>query len=568
LAYSGRVDFKKIYNIKNIPHFKILFRDKRMSVLLLSAVLRTKEAILEELKEDLKKERYLLTVMDAETFGHHRPGLENLLLEIYQCKKFNKAFVSDLIARFGTGEEIEPRESTWSSEEQDFWLDKEKKITRANPFTQWRHPQNPIHSLQWSFTYFVIDLVKNLDKEAPYYLEVREKLDRALQSDQYWWASAKPWWSLEMIEQGAHILKEVMTSIPDLSQKKRDAAENYYRKILEIAFDWQRRGKIRQAYRESYRTAQGRKPYKKRVYGAVFNSIILEFEDEMKKAARRQEFEKAIKWRDAIYKLKAGTDIYDVLHVIDDLRISRELPSLKSFWEYAPEGFSEFAKEHFEEYSEEEFLSLQPEKFFEFIKKSFEDYLKGKEFAEVPRPLGMTWDRYGNFFLCEAPSAEIKFILGKEAWNSFSELRFKKEGVYHQLGGCEYHLKDKRIKIILRKDSLLWRFLELIKSNDADKGKNLKMAVLIESLNWSPLFFKEKRIMRGSLTPNTMTSSGTGQKQMEVSFVYTFGQGIKFKIAGFQAFQVKRRTFWKEIITNILKRAAAFLNKIILRLQD
>ena len=91
---------------------------------------------------------------------------------------------------------------------------------------------------------------------------------------------------------------------------------------------------------------------------------------------------------------------------------------------------------------------------------------------------------------------------------------------------------------------------------------------LIESLNWSPLFFKEKRIMRGSLTPNTMTSSGTGQKQMEVSFVYTFGQGIKFKIAGFQAFQVKRRTFWKEIITNILKRAAAFLNKIILRLQD
>ena len=75
--------------------------------------------------------------------------------------------------------------------------------------------------------------------------------------------------------------------------------------------------------------------------------MILEFEDQMEKSAKAHDYEKAIKWRDAIYKLKLGTDIYDVLHVVDELWTARKIPSVKPFLQHKPGEFSPFVKKHF-----------------------------------------------------------------------------------------------------------------------------------------------------------------------------------------------------------------------------
>jgi len=408
LANPNKEDFSKIYSVKDLPDFKIILRDKRVSVLILSAIVRSFKSFLQETgKAEIKKNRYLLTVMDAETFGHHRPGLETLLFEIYQNKKIPQLFLSELVEEFKTTKSIEPRESTWSSEEQDFWLNKEKK----HSFTLWFHPENPIHQKQWDFTYFVIDLVNTLNKKAFWYKEVREKLDQALQSDQFWWASAKPWWSLEMIEQGAYILKQVVFSIPNISFSKKKKAEQYYQEIIDLAFSWQRTGKIRQAYRQAMDTVRKR-PYKKRVFAGQFNSMILEFEDQMNKAIKAQEFEKAIKWRDAIYKLKSGADVYDVLHVVDDLRQVRYLPSLKDFWEYSSEDFSEFAQKHFIDFKKKNFIKKQPLQLFNEIKKAF---LK----KSMGHP-GFFRDEYDNIYFCEIPSKYIEHWPGEMGWDAMS----------------------------------------------------------------------------------------------------------------------------------------------------
>ena len=61
----------------------VYFRERRMSNLIMSAVVRSPETLKEAMAEDLKSSRYLITAMDGETFGHHRPGLEKLLFDIF-----------------------------------------------------------------------------------------------------------------------------------------------------------------------------------------------------------------------------------------------------------------------------------------------------------------------------------------------------------------------------------------------------------------------------------------------------------------------------------------------------
>ena len=508
LAATKKPDFKSIYTIKGLDDFKIIFRDKRISVLILSAIARSVRSFIQEIgKKELKKNRYLLTMMDAETFGHHRPGLENLLFQIYNDKKIKKVFVSELVKQFDADKKITPRDSTWSSEEQDFWLEKEK--TRS--FTLWNHPQNPIHHLQWEFTYFVIDMVKKLNKNAPHYKEVREKLDKALQSDQFWWASAKPWWSLEMIEAGAFLLKDIVFSIPDMAKTKKQKAREYYRQIIDIAFEWQRSGKIRHAYREAYETI-ARRPYKKRAFSGQYNAIILEFEDEINKAVKAQEFEKAIKWRDAIYKLKSGADIYDVLHVVDDLARSRKLPSLKDYWEHDVSEFSRFAKKHFIAYKEKTFKKKQPTQLFSTVKSAF---LKKK----MGHPLGFFRDEYNGLYLCEVPSELVEHLPGESGWDAMSLTKFPKPGTYHSPGQCIYELRGKKLKITITSRSVIGKFFTLVKQYDAKGGKWLKIAVLSEAQRWSPVFFKKSK---------------SGKFTAAIPYrVSKIGNGLKFKIFGF-----------------------------------
>jgi len=78
----------------------------------------------------------------------------------------------------------------------------------------------------------------------------------------------------------------------------------------------------------------------------------------MNRAAADQDFERAVKWRDAVVKIHLGTDIYDILHVVDELWLGRNVkwaqPQVKPFLEHDWGEFSDFAKRHFRDVSSEE----------------------------------------------------------------------------------------------------------------------------------------------------------------------------------------------------------------------
>ena len=322
IAFNGepeKVNYKKIYKVKN-TNLGIFFRERRLSNLIMSAVVRSKETLLQAMKNDLNSGRYLITAMDAETFGHHRPGLEKMLFDIFEASEFEFVKISDIPEYYHECEEVIPVQSTWASSPDD--------IKAGIQFLSWRDPVNIIHKFQWGFLNFTLDEFYKVDVSLPAYDILREKMDKAMSSDHFWWASAKPWWSLEMIEIGAWMLLDVLKSLPDISKEKINQARNFYTKIISTAFNWQRTGKIRQMMKEQKSIL--RIPFKDRTIsrGGPEKGVYYAFMDMIKRlekeAARKKEYEKAILWRDAIYKFQNKLDIYDTINAIDLLRV--EIP--------------------------------------------------------------------------------------------------------------------------------------------------------------------------------------------------------------------------------------------------
>ncbi len=322
IAYSGepgKVDYSKICKIKNTD-LLVFFRERRLSNLIMSAVVRSQKTLVEAMKEDLKSSRYLITAMDGETFGHHRPGLEKMLFDIFEAPEFELIQISDIPKYYKEVVEITPVKSTWASSKEDI----EKNIQ----FLSWSDPENIIHKWQWELVNLVLKEVKAMDKKHSRYDLVRKKMDLALASDHFWWASAKPWWSLEMIEDGAYRLLSTIRAISDISKEKLEKARDYYEKIVSTAFNWQRTGRIRAMMQEQKSIL--RIPFKDRTIGrggaekGVYYAFIDMMKKLEKKATKQGEYEKAILWRDAIYKLKNKLDIYDTINAIDLLRV--EIP--------------------------------------------------------------------------------------------------------------------------------------------------------------------------------------------------------------------------------------------------
>ncbi|HVY12118.1 MAG TPA: UvrB/UvrC motif-containing protein, partial [Alphaproteobacteria bacterium] len=139
----------------------------------------------------------------------------------------------------------------------------------------------------------------------PAFPAAREKLDRALRSDQYWWASARPWWSIEMIERGAKELYDAVLAIPKLPDDTRERARHLYHTIVFTAFDWQRSGLVDQlAHQEDEEVRQMTDTGLPKLPKGEVDKMIAHLQEEMKLVADRQEYERAAQIRDRIKELK------------------------------------------------------------------------------------------------------------------------------------------------------------------------------------------------------------------------------------------------------------------------
>ena len=211
----------------------IFFRDNLLSNKISFQELGSGD-FLENLKS-LKGDReniYVVTAMDAETYGHHIQDWEQLFLaEVYEqlqvrtetyaniqqrkqlaaqqatflqdadtAQEVKTATITDLLELFPLSEVVEPKSSSWSTTTED--------IEAGNPYPLWQDKDNEIHRLQWEHMSICIELalkalqVADNDESKHFSGIARGLLDRAFYSCQFWWASHKPMWDINIIHMG------------------------------------------------------------------------------------------------------------------------------------------------------------------------------------------------------------------------------------------------------------------------------------------------------------------------------------------------------------------------------
>ena len=152
---------------------------------------------------------YVIIAQDGETYGHHikhafdkfwRP----MLAQLEHRTDVKMVTIGELVEKFGKGEIISPKASSWSTDQGD--------IDYGNPFPLWLSPGNPMHGKQHQIILKTTKLVLNAENlkepgESEHYWNVaRSMLDRGAHSCQQWWASKRPWYSPDMILRGLNEL--------------------------------------------------------------------------------------------------------------------------------------------------------------------------------------------------------------------------------------------------------------------------------------------------------------------------------------------------------------------------
>jgi len=179
-----------------------------------------------------KEDTYIVTAMDAETFGHHIHDWEKIFLAgLYEIIKNSDEIravgISSLLERFPAAKTRPPRPSSWSTTNEE--------ILAGNYYPLWNTPHNNVHRLQWEHMDMCMEIFqdaeakKDNEKSEQFFNTARETLDMALHSCQFWWANKGRMWSENLINKGLILQEEtifnsylaVLSSDCRVSEKKR-----------------------------------------------------------------------------------------------------------------------------------------------------------------------------------------------------------------------------------------------------------------------------------------------------------------------------------------------------------
>jgi alpha-amylase/alpha-mannosidase (GH57 family) len=250
IAYNsklGQVKNNKLYQIAGLEDFYVFFKERPFSAGLTYGKYAQYSDFLRDIKK-LNSNEYLLTGTDGEIYGHHRPGQENLLIDVFENNQIKTSTISELFNHYKKSEYVSPLSSSWST-----W---EKEMDESIYYPQWNYPDNEIHKLQWELAYLAINIVKNSNLPSITQDMARKFLDKGLYSCQWWWASARPWWDTGMIIKGA---EELYSSVEILNgkinSKEIDKAFELKEKIVNTAnrlWNTGQASKLKQAYKDEF----------------------------------------------------------------------------------------------------------------------------------------------------------------------------------------------------------------------------------------------------------------------------------------------------------------------------
>jgi hypothetical protein len=234
----GGVNFDRGYKIKD-SRIKVIFRNRTVSnFFAFEAKYENPEAFFQKIKDDGRNNNILITGMDGENLGHHRPNTDKLWEYLITQKDVQAVNGAELLKKYRNFQEVSLIPSSWSSETDDF---------SANiPYILWQDSSNPIHQKQWQLVNLVLNLLAKAEKnEDKNFNQAQNLLDKALASDQFWWASMRPWWSVDIIIRETKELGRVVQALKSLSINELKEADELTEEIAALVHNWQDSGRAR-----------------------------------------------------------------------------------------------------------------------------------------------------------------------------------------------------------------------------------------------------------------------------------------------------------------------------------
>ncbi|MFA5366885.1 MAG: polysaccharide deacetylase family protein [Dehalococcoidia bacterium] len=241
----GNPPCDKIYHINGLKDFYAFFRERAFSQKITQGMYQDVNSFIDALGERTKRHEYLLTGSDGEAYGCQRPGLENLLSDIYKSRAIGTCTISDLMIAFKHMEAVDPLPSSENASEED--------MAKGAPYRTWQDAGNELHKLQWQLTNLAIDAISSTEDESAQFRYARNLLDQGLYSGQFRGAGCRPVWDPDMIDRGVRMLMECIITIKEkLPKDVLDQAQELQREIKNKALQWQYSGEVDRR-RESYR---------------------------------------------------------------------------------------------------------------------------------------------------------------------------------------------------------------------------------------------------------------------------------------------------------------------------
>lgn len=188
----------------------------------------------------------LVTAMDAENLGHHRPAAAGAWQRLVTRPDVETITASALL-RFPTKvAALLPQPTSWSTDDHD--------LAQGAPFPLWDHPENPVHRALHRLARAARDLLV-AHRDHPGYTEARRRLDRAQASDVYWWASMRPMWDATIV------LREAREFVTALEPLRLDPAPltALWAAVSRTVADWEQSGRAaaaRSTYLDDHRATR------------------------------------------------------------------------------------------------------------------------------------------------------------------------------------------------------------------------------------------------------------------------------------------------------------------------
>jgi predicted glycosyl hydrolase (DUF1957 family) len=214
------------YQIKGLNNFFVFFRNREISNLFFTGEIKNSKDFFRILKKNNLPKNTLITALDGENLGHHQLKMAEIWQEILDSKKTQTITYSEYLNRELNSKNIkiiEPQKCSWAS--------KKSELKKGIPFALWNNPNNEIHQLQWKLSRLAIKIVSQTNENK----NIREQLDQALFSCQYWWANYGLHWGPGMIKKGAEKLLKIIELAYDAKFIKLNflqKAKKLYNKII------------------------------------------------------------------------------------------------------------------------------------------------------------------------------------------------------------------------------------------------------------------------------------------------------------------------------------------------